>query len=293
MLWEKEVHVRRYSSFAVEYWILRVFNRSVLCCDVVIMQTQLAGLKVHHNPGPVLSFSLRLQCSNCSRMLWGKLLWWFFWIWILGIVLGHPITHFKWCAFEVKSDAIPQLAKAYSMSFAVAMSMVTLFSYNAVLYLCNCWRTFVSSLQAQGFGVEVNWILGVAINSFRTSVSSIFETMGVTIHAWLNHYVRMYMLLKDFGLKWLLVEWVQFFLPTCSLSAEEWMGKNLAFYFIKKCWTCLIVKKLQISTVLIGMKNVHCWSCTNMYLCSVVVGFAVTAGMPYVFMVVAALPPSL
>jgi hypothetical protein len=32
---------------------------------------------------------------------------------------------------------------------------------------------------------------------------------------------------------------------------------------------------------------------TNMYLCSVVVGFTVTAGMPYVFMVVAALPPSL
>jgi hypothetical protein len=57
--------------------------------------------------------------------------------------------------------------------------------------------------------------------------------MGVTIHAWLNHYVMMYMILKDFGHKRLLVEWVQFFLPACSLSAEEWMGKKLAFYSLK------------------------------------------------------------
>jgi hypothetical protein len=70
-------------------------------------------------------------------------------------------------------------------------------------------------------------------------------------------------------------------------------GEEFGILFYKKCWTCLIVKKLQISTALIGMRNVHCWSCTNMYLCSVVVGFAVTAGMPYVFMVVSALPPSL
>ncbi len=202
----------------------------------------------------LFEFQLRPQFSNCSSRLWGKLLWWLCWI--------HPITHFKGCAFEVKSGAIPQLAKAYSRSFAVAMT-VTLFSCTVVLYLCNSWRIFVSSLQAQAFGAEVTSILSATINSFRSSVSRVFESVGVTMHAWLNQHVRMDTLLKDFGHKTLISGVVQCFLPTCSSSAEKWMQKKLH----STCQKLLNVSGCQETVYAIAdilwfdwNENVHCWS---------------------------------
>jgi hypothetical protein len=58
--------------------------------------------------------------------------------------------------------------------------------------------------------------------------------MGVTIHAWLNHYVMMYMLLKDFGRKRLLVEWVQFFFTHMLIVSWGMDGEEFGILFYKK-----------------------------------------------------------
>jgi hypothetical protein len=135
----------------------------------------------------------------------------------------------------------------------------------------------------------VTSILGATINSFRSSVSRVFESVGVTMHAWLNQHVRMDTLLKDFGHKTLISGVVQCFLPTSHHQLRNGWRKNNILY-VKNCWMCLVVKKLymqlQISSVLIGMRmytvdpEITVWVLYSMYLCGVVCS-AVTAGMDH------------